>query len=941
MQTLTISKRVACLAVLCTVTSMSASARNTAARDAREILSRSDVKAGLCVHIGCGSKGAPGLTAELAAQSKMLVHGICWDRKALTRARDAIAAKDVIGQASAEKLHDGPLPYVRHLCNLVVVEDMHAATAHGVSRDELMRVLAPGGTLCVLEKGQWTTTVGPRPAGMDDWTHPHHGPDGNVVSEDKLVHFPLGQRWIGGTARSLNSWTGVRGWVLANGRCYIVSSSEIEDLGLEEKPHYLVCRDAFNGLPLWKIPLATIEPGRALYWRNTSPLVADDQCVYVAGKREVIMVDGATGRVRRTVKTAYQPERLLLLDNTLVVSCWKERTNTVAVFERGGLWGPRVNATAEGSVEAYASDTGKRLWKLNRPAFSLLGHSNVVYLLTRNANPSTANDVMALDVHSGKELWRVPHTAFGETADLQLDLAGPGFLAVSKRMEESLKVLDAQTGKVLWAKQYSSVRPSHWRGQTPYRFMSLVNGELWYADEKLDPLTGKVVGKLPKDMPRKGVTICVQPIVFGNMWAHSRRCKYIVLRDAADSSVPVRTNMFHAARGGCIQGMTPANGMLYTSQNNCQCEPGQVLGFLAFGPNGEHPTGNVFAGDRPVERGPAFSAARPAACDTNAWPMQRANAKRDLTTAGAAPLALDILWQVSVATPTAGPMQAAWAARLAPVITPPVAAGGRVFVAVAETGQVKAFGVATGKPAWTVTLGSRIDSAPTILGNLCVIGAHDGWVYAFTTDKGKLVWRTRVAPREQRIVVNGRVESTWPAIGSVLVHDGKLIAHAGRSTEADGGIAIVQLDPATGSTLWAGAIGPGPQQQIDFLRSADGNVVCNQMVIEPGSTVNQERKIKGRSKTGPMLYGYLGQAGMRGFTSPPGARATAGEHEVIADVLPTGGSIKLTGKGSTHVIVEVKLDVAPLHDGLAIADRKVLVALKDGRLLCLGSSQRD
>jgi len=960
------------------------------ARTARDILAVSGVRAGLCAHIGGGRDGSPGLTAELAANSKLLVHGICWDSAALARAQAAITARKVTGQASVEIITGRAPPYVPYLCNLIVVEDMKALAANGIGRDELMRVLAPGGVLCILANGRWTKTVQPRPEGMDDWTHPHHGPDGNMVSSDRLVRFPMGLRWIGGIPKSINSFASVRGWVLANGRCYIVSSNVADNLapGLEAKGHYLLCRDAFNGLPLWKIPLATAESGSGLHWRNTSPLAADDQRVYAVGKGKAIIVDGATGKVEHTLKTTYQPERMVLLDNTLVLSCWETRDWTKAPFERGGGAGPWVNTTSGGSVEAYAHDTGRRLWKLDYPAYSVLAADGTVYLLTRNANPATENNVIAVDVRSGRERWRVAHTELGDEPDLQLDLAGPGFLAVSKRKAEALKILEAKTGKVLWSGQYHSVRPGHWKELRSYRFMALVDGDLWYADRKYNPLTGDVVGKLPEGVPKKAATICVPPTVIGNLVADSRRCKYLQLPDASNRSAPPRTITFHAARGGCIQGMVPANGMFYTSQNNCGCEPGQILGFLAFGPNGALPAEEVFARARPVERGPAFARAKPASTDPDAWPMHRANARRSRSTNAKSPDALGILWQRSVARGNTGPMKSAWDARLAAVITPPVAAGGRVFVAATELGQVRAFDIATGKAAWTVMLGSRIDSAPTIVGNLCVIGSHDGWLYALMADTGALAWRTRIAPLEQRIVVNGRVESTWPAVGSVLVHEGKLLAHAGRGTEADGGIAVVQLDPATGKSLWAGVIGPGPRRRIDLLRVAGGTIACNETAIDPTAGVSQKREIKPRPRGGPMLDAYLGRAGMRGFTTalhawddrlaiaagggagsavpfaaPPtsdprkgraaqkkwrievikdiriNGLAIANEHVVVAGALPVGGQVQLIDKASGRQIAALKLDSAPIYDGLAVADGKVFVALEDGRVLCLGNRE--
>jgi len=929
------------LAVLCAVLTLSVPLEAGDLQTAKDVLSVSGVRRGLCVHVDSGRENSPGLTAELAANSKLLVHGVCWDREALVRARAGISVRKVIAQASVEQITGGRLPYVRHLCNLIVVEDIKALSARGVGRDELMRILAPGGVLCVRQGDRWIKTVAPRPKGMDQWTHPHRAPDGNLVSKDRLLRFPIGLRWIAGLPKSINKWASARGWVLADGRCYIVSSSVAENLavGAKNKTNYLICRDAFNGLELWRLHLGTVESGQGLYWRNIAHLAADNGRVYAYSKDGVLILDGATGKVEHTIKTSYKPERLVVLDKTLVLSCWPKRDTTKAQFERGGLWGPWVNTSGKGSVEAYDAETGKQLWKLGYPAFSLFGADGAVYLLTRDANPATANNVIAIDVRSGKERWRVGHKSLGALADLQLDLVGPGFVAVSKRGSESLHVLSSKTGKLLWSKQYASVRPGHWKKNTSYRFVSLVRGELWCSSYKYKPMTGEVVGKLPVDVPRVGLTICVSPIVVGNVFCHSRRCKFVELRDAADSSKPLSVIKFNAARGGCIQGLTPANGMFYTSQNNCGCEPGQILGFLAFGPNGDPPAEKVFARARPVRRGRAFADAKPGApLGAGDWPMQRANAGRTGVTAAAAPSDLTVLWKASVAGRNSGPMKAAWDQRLAPVLTSPVAAGGRVFSAGTETGQVKAFDADTGKALWTVSLGSRIDSAPTILGNLCVVGAHDGWVYALTSDKGRLAWAARVAPVEQRMVVNGRVESTWPAVGSVRVHDGTLIAHAGRGTEADGGIAVVQLDPATGKTVWAGVIPPGPRRRIDLLGVVEGQVVCNATAIDPTSGIVQTRQVKPAARGGPMLDGYLGRFKMRGFPAFAGSRAIAKEHAVVAQAAPGGGSVLIVDKATgKKIIATLKLDSTPIYDALAIAGGKVFVALEDGAIMCLGA----
>ena len=54
------------------------------------------------------------------------------------------------------------------------------------SRQEIFRVLHPEGVCVVAGK----VSVKPAPEGVDEWRHPYHAPDNNVVSQDRLARLP-------------------------------------------------------------------------------------------------------------------------------------------------------------------------------------------------------------------------------------------------------------------------------------------------------------------------------------------------------------------------------------------------------------------------------------------------------------------------------------------------------------------------------------------------------------------------------------------------------------------------------------------------------------------------------------------------------------------------------------------------------------------------------
>lgn len=64
--------------------------------------------------------------------------------------------------------------------------------------------------LCIHQNGRWTKLAKARSQEMDEWTHPQHGPDGNMVSADSVVQFPVGLRWLDGVPMNFVAWAACR-----------------------------------------------------------------------------------------------------------------------------------------------------------------------------------------------------------------------------------------------------------------------------------------------------------------------------------------------------------------------------------------------------------------------------------------------------------------------------------------------------------------------------------------------------------------------------------------------------------------------------------------------------------------------------------------------------------------------------------------------------------
>lgn len=107
------------------------------------------------------------------------------------------------------------------------------------------------------------------------------------------------------------------------------------------------------------------------------------------------------------------------------------------------------------------------------------------------------------------------------------------------------------------------------------------------------------------------------------------------------------------------------------------------------------------------------------------------------------------------------------------------------------------------------------------------------------------------------MVVCGQIESVWPTIGSVLALEERVFVVAGRTTESDGGVAVLALDPSTGRAAWGCQIGPGVQRVCDLLALRDGKVAMMNVALDPRDGKSDVLPLR---LTGPSKL-YLGTQG--------------------------------------------------------------------------------
>jgi outer membrane protein assembly factor BamB len=366
----------------------------------------------------------------------------------------------------------------------------------------------------------------------------------------------------------------------------------------------------------------------------------------------------------------------------------------------------------------------------------------------------------------------------------------------------------------------------------------------------LDPRTGQTRRTYPA-----GLTHCFPPVATSKyMFAGELDMTNL----STGEVIANRITKANCSREG---GWTPANGLIYTTPKHCTCWP-MLRGFVAMAPqpsntvsrrSGVSPTGTPPEEmEFLLEQGPAKVDPQAAISQRDDWPLYRHDRWRSGSSTAPGPKSLQTRWAVALQKETearnkvSGPILHDWQEN--PIVKGPLSAptisGGMAYVTRPDAHQLIAVDAATGKTAWRFTANGRLDTPPAIHRGLCLFGTAAGWVYAVRADNGRLVWRLRAAPSNQRIVAYGQVESPWPVPGAILVMDDIAYFAAGRQPLADGGILVFAVDPLTGKQHWVRRLDTVPQKgfyensglefdPFDILHAEGDGLAMSRWVLSP------------------------------------------------------------------------------------------------------------
>ncbi len=812
------------------------------------VVKKSGVDGGIFVRIGCDDPKA----LMAMKTDACIVQGLDTDKRVVMAARKSIGKKGKYGPVSVAQFDGRRLPYIGDTVNLVVAEEGCV-----VPREEILRVLAPGGVAVIDGK----TVVKPVPGNTSDWGQFLYDASGNAVSPDTVVGAPYNIQWEAGPkwARSHDRLSSLNSLVSSDGKLFYIF-----DEGMTYDFYYpakwrLICRDAYNGIVLWKRDVSRWED----HWRafrsgptqlNRRVISAGDRLYTSLGLGEPVeVIDAANGKTVRTLKGTEGAEEIVYKDGILylvILPFEGEPQDYQSMFKE------RSRPGLQKTLMAVNPETGRILWTkddkdtLGILPVTLIADATKVYFQSRNC-------VIALDKASGKQAWKtlrrsaesrpsnfgpallvykdvvisvdnLPQAKKGQNGAAVGEIAEQeniiwSFNAGATAIKGELVALSAVTGKQLWTTAAMAaygaqmdcfvVNDLVYVGQTARRHVADFT-------KAFDVHTGEIKNELE-------TASAFTKTHHHRCWRNKATCNYIIMGRTGVELISYdgKTAMQNAfTRGNCEYGIMPANGLIYVPPHSCGCYiQVKMSGFYGYSPKNKSP----LAGQEPENaliKGKGFGRVKLA--DTHAagdWPTYRGDARRS----GGTALEIDAA------------LKRAWKVTLSGNITSPVIAGDSVYVAAEDAHTLYALDRKSGETSWTFVAGGRIDSPPTVVGNTLYFGSRDGWVYALLADSGELAWKFRAAKSDRKHSAYGQLESPWAVHGSVLAQDGAIYFAAGKSSYVDDGLYLYKLNARNGKKLMEKRIWSRDPETGDQVPNAGHDLPggLNDILASDGETI--------------------------------------------------------------------------------------------------------
>jgi outer membrane protein assembly factor BamB len=777
-----------------------------------------DVNRGIVTVLGLPDGGADAVVALAKADGRRVYFQSpkAAEVAAVRRAADKAGVLGVSLTADVGTLDSIHLS--ENLTDGIIVADSLAGQA---SEAELLRVLRPHAAALVGSR----KIVKPEPDGIEDWSHPYHGPDNNPQSNDQLVKGAFQTQFIAAPKFSPMPEQSV----IAGGRIYKAMGHIAHKANQNEMLNTLLCINAYNGTELWRRKL----PEGFMIHRNT--MIAADDALYMGDHESCKVFDGKTGEIIRQITI---PEGITdgptwkwmaIQDDTLfaLVGNVEVKVETLPSLRRGlghwpwGMWkghdysDPRTAFGHGRTFVAIDRKSGEIKWHYRDDEFldarAVCMKNDRIYFCTPE------KFLACLDATSGKLAWknsdddllkaigpneRAQHyitgyatTCYMKCSDDQLFFAGP--------QRKQTVVASTKDGSLQWTNETGNLQLVL-RKDAVY-----AAGPQNTAGMQLDYKTGNVIASFPARRACTRATGCVDSIFFR---ATGGTVRVMTENNQAQHIAPMRPP--------CQDGVLISNGHLYWGPWMCGCQLslyGNIGLKPAASPSPEtYETARVVHGDLNVA---------PLAVAKADWPTWRGNNARSDQAATAIPSNVEPLWSVDV---TAGELP-----------TAPVSVGGLTFVA-DRTGKVSAFD-ANGKTVWTAFTAGPVYYAPAVEDGRLFVGSADGRVYAFEAKTGRPLWTVRIAPDDRLISVFDRMVSRWPVAGGVVVNDGTVYAAAG-ITHYDGTF-VVSLDAKTGEEQAHNATSGELSQQVNSGISLQGElaIVNNELQFLGGGVYETAR----------------------------------------------------------------------------------------------------